>query len=361
MAIDNLQQLTYVIISVAFAIGTSSIILRLYSRWRLEFFGRDELVAVFLLCINGMQQAILYTLLHYGSGVHLRELSTYQWENIIKWFFIEDVIYMFVHWTLKQAILVSYLRLSPQRSFRNTVYGAMILNALFTIANWLLAFLQCRPLEAIFYPGEYPNAKCIGTYVVLMVPTGLNVIMDIILMILPIPTVMKLQTNAKRHATLGAICFGGLSLVTLLCRFYVQKQIVTSSDTTWVMGRMVIVTAIEIEIGMVVANLPALGTLVPNLTNSFHDSHKLPDSSKPRSDGAQNRKNGGSRISRAEPPSLEELGATLTGSEEKLLGMGSGKVNITVTTNVDVASMRVPSGVDEYIDHFDELRKPSDD
>lgn len=50
MAIENIQPLTYAVISVAFAIGTFSILLRLYCRgFMLKTFGRDDAVAVFLL------------------------------------------------------------------------------------------------------------------------------------------------------------------------------------------------------------------------------------------------------------------------------------------------------------------------
>lgn len=48
MAIENLQPLAYVVASVAFAIGTCSIFLRLYCRWRLRLFGCDDFVAVAL-------------------------------------------------------------------------------------------------------------------------------------------------------------------------------------------------------------------------------------------------------------------------------------------------------------------------
>lgn len=48
MAVDNLRPLAYVIISIAFALGTVSILLRLYCRWRLRTLGRDDAAAVFL-------------------------------------------------------------------------------------------------------------------------------------------------------------------------------------------------------------------------------------------------------------------------------------------------------------------------
>lgn len=49
----------------------------------------------------------------------------------------------------------------------------MALNTMFTITNWLLAFLQCIPFEAILHSADYPNAKCIDEDVVLMLPSAL--------------------------------------------------------------------------------------------------------------------------------------------------------------------------------------------
>lgn len=56
MTLVNLQPVTYVIISIAFAFGTASIFLRLYCRWRLQIFGRDDAVAIFLF-VRGVYQS----------------------------------------------------------------------------------------------------------------------------------------------------------------------------------------------------------------------------------------------------------------------------------------------------------------
>lgn len=49
MAIENLQPIAYVVISITFALGTASIFLRLYCRvFMVKIFGRDDAVAVFL-------------------------------------------------------------------------------------------------------------------------------------------------------------------------------------------------------------------------------------------------------------------------------------------------------------------------
>lgn len=90
MAIENLQPLAYAIATIAFALGTCSIFLRLYCRWRLQTFGWDDGMAVLLFVgishmhwdyasrrmltcylrqfVNGVQHAIVYIFLYNGSG-----------------------------------------------------------------------------------------------------------------------------------------------------------------------------------------------------------------------------------------------------------------------------------------------------
>lgn len=80
---------------------------------------------------------------------------------------------MFVHFTVKMAFLVFYLRLSPKKNFKFTVYATMTICTVFLIVEWLLAFLQARPLAAMFNQQAYPDAKYLSQYVVQMIPTAL--------------------------------------------------------------------------------------------------------------------------------------------------------------------------------------------
>ena len=228
MALVNLRPVTYVIISIAFALGTASIFLRLYCRWRLQIFGRDDAVAIFLFvrgmscvrwsdadksssstrcsrasstysflmgvgceldhprslksganCIRPADQTPPGTLEHIQKvlaqidtflAIERRSADTH---TSLQWLFVEEVFYMFVHFTLKQAFLVFYLRLSPRRDFHMVIYGTMAMCTMFLAVEWLLAFLQAQPLAAMFHPESYPNAKFLSQYVVQMVPTAL--------------------------------------------------------------------------------------------------------------------------------------------------------------------------------------------
>ncbi|KAJ5519802.1 hypothetical protein N7463_000255 [Penicillium fimorum] len=292
------------------------------------------MVAIFLFFVNAMQQTILYIFLSYGRGLPSSQAPPGMMLHITQWLFIEEVFYMFVHFTLKQAFLVFYLRLSPKRSFQLAVYGTMVMCTLFLVVEWLLAFLQAQPLAAMFHPEAYPNAKHLSQYVVQMIPTALNAFSDIIILILPIPTVLSLQMSTRRKvAVLGIICFGFLSVVTALCRFVVQKQLITDPDTSYIMGRMIIVAAIEIQIAVIAVNLPALWSLFTKLIGSSHDLTSYEDR------GVHNLSSLKGR-SKKSLKSHDGFGATLTSSEENLMrqqGANNSK-HIRVMTNVGITS-----------------------
>lgn len=166
-----------------------------------------------------------------------------------------------------------------------------------------------------------------------------------IILVLPVPTVLSLQMSTRRKlAVLGVICFGSLAVITGLCRFAVQKQLISEPDTSYIMGRMVIVAGIEIEVAVVAVNLPALRSLFTSLKGSSHEpsGYQYGHGHRLSSLGSQSQARRGRRIG----PRQHELGATLTGSEEELMRQGESKIH--VVTNVDIQSHQVDdkAGID---------------
>lgn len=92
-------------------------------------------------------------------------------DTIGKWLFVEELFYMITHWTIKMTFLIFYLRLSPNNTFRVWCFATMGLNTAFMVINWLLAVLQCIPLDEYFHPGTHPGAKCIDKGVLLLGPS----------------------------------------------------------------------------------------------------------------------------------------------------------------------------------------------
>src|ERR1700761_9380736 len=92
--------------------------------------------------------------------------------NIVpfQWLFVEEIFYFFVHWTIKQTFLSFYLRFSRDPVFHRHIRLATGLNAAVIIVNWLLSFLQCIPFDAIMHRAAHPDAKCINSLIIFLVP-----------------------------------------------------------------------------------------------------------------------------------------------------------------------------------------------
>lgn len=85
--------------------------------------------------------------------------------------FVEEIYYIWMHWIIKMAFLLFYLRFAT-RLFKTLVYCTMGLNMLFTIIIWLIGFLQCIPLDALFHPAAHPTVKCLDNSVLAYVPAA---------------------------------------------------------------------------------------------------------------------------------------------------------------------------------------------
>lgn len=177
----------------------------------------------------------------------------------------------------------------------------------------------------------------------------------------------------RKVAVLSVIAFGSSSVIIACFRLIPLLELNSSPDTSWVLGEMVIVAALEIQFAVVAVNLPSLKALWMRITGgssagsgpskSNSKGYKL--SSLDRN-GAQSAavgpwgKGGRSKGSRGSITRLEN-GITTTESEEELFRQGGttlqlpiqGKKDdsgaIKVTTNVDIKTAStdkasVPSG-----------------
>ncbi|KAF2202070.1 hypothetical protein GQ43DRAFT_10513 [Delitschia confertaspora ATCC 74209] len=267
-AIQNLQPLAYAVASVTFFFGTITIFLRFYCRLLLlRTWGWDDWISVLIFLVSIGQQIILYMFLHYGCGLHIAVLDGYHGEQIIKWLFIEEVFYYCVHFVIKNAFLFFYLRLSPDKNFRLMVFLGFGTNAAIFVINVLMAFFQCVPMDEIFHPGTHPNAFCIEKLVLLIVPSILNIFQDLYILLLPIRTVWGLQMSLRRKiAVLSIIGFGASAVLVAALRLIPLFEMNSSPDLSFVLGKMVIVAAVEVQLAIVAVNLPSLKALWTKLT-----------------------------------------------------------------------------------------------
>ncbi|KAH7389741.1 hypothetical protein DE146DRAFT_176020 [Phaeosphaeria sp. MPI-PUGE-AT-0046c] len=365
MRLTTLQPLAYAVAYVTFFFGIVSTVLRFYCRqYVLKIWGLDDYIAVVILVLVIGQQLVLHMFLYWGCGLHVDALSVVQQLEILKWLFIEEVVYYTVHWVIKSAFLFFYLRLSPNKTFRIFVYIGIGLNASIWIINVLLACFQCIPFDEILHPGTHPGAVCISRLVLLIVPSVLNIFEDLYILILPISTVWSLQMSVRRKiAVLSIIAFGSSSVIIACFRLIPLLDLNSNPDVSWVLGKMVIVAALEIQFAVVAVNLPSLKALWMRITGGSSSGSGPASDSKGYRLSSMGRKGAGSAAdgrwgrsgrSKGSHGSITQLerGVTSTESEEELFRQGGTSLQlpsqggqdisgaIKVTTNVDVKTTK---------------------
>ena len=100
----------------------------------------------------------------------------------------------------KLSILALYLRLSPKKYFRATVYALIGLTASYSVAYVFAMIFRCKPVAA-GWDVSIVDPQCSNMLTVMMVLSIANIIMDIVILTLPIPVSLR----GGRHA-------GGLEL-----------------------------------------------------------------------------------------------------------------------------------------------------
>ena len=135
-----------------------------------------------------------------GVGRHLEAVLATHPEGIVAWaksLYALEWLYLTSVALPKMSILFLYLRILTNRHARLTCY--VLLWAVGAIwLSFMIAFnLQCIPL-AYQWDKTIPGGHCFHVDAFFKATSIPNIVTDIIMLILPIPTVLNLQTTTIR-------------------------------------------------------------------------------------------------------------------------------------------------------------------
>lgn len=175
------------------------------------------------------------------------------------------------------AFLLFYLRFATAKIFRNLVYCTMALNTLSAVSTWTIYCLQCIPLDAYFHPELHPTVKCLDKSILAFVPaafvshllhsmgkrelTEQNVFIDILIVVLPIRPLWKIQVSLrKRLMLISIVSLGAIVVLISSLRMIVLQEFQRGTDFTYTLGKLIIISSIEIDVAIIAANGPSLKT-----------------------------------------------------------------------------------------------------
>ncbi|KAL2206744.1 hypothetical protein CC79DRAFT_1292489 [Sarocladium strictum] len=245
-------------------IALTTLILRMYVRLaivrRCKF--DDWLMCVAMIFGIGVTVCVILASQFYGWDVHVWDLKPDQLSQGRQASIAAQTMFIFASGLAKVSILVSYLRIAPLDSwFRRLTYwtiGLVVaLMPIFLIVLWT----QCNP------PGDYWDFKdghnCIDEGPPLMAQTTLSVITDLIVYVLPLPTLVGVRLPTfQRIVLLGVFSLGFIVVLAGCFRTYWIYEVVTQTyDVTWHGYMLWIWTAVEVNSGVICGCVPTLRPL----------------------------------------------------------------------------------------------------
>lgn len=107
------------------------------------------------------------------------------------------------------AILVLYHRIIPSQTFRRCVYVMMVYCVATSIAVWIPSLVVCRPIR--YFWDKSVAGYCSSALPALTANFVINLVADIVILIMPVPTFFGLHIPWKQK--LGLILIFALGIL----------------------------------------------------------------------------------------------------------------------------------------------------
>lgn len=187
----------------------------------------------------------------------------------------------------KISVCLTYLRLFPSNT--NMIFSWTMITyvVLWNIIISTLYIVQCSPIES-FWDFTITKKKCLDARALITISMALNALSDVIVFLWPIMPLwgMRLPLRKRMHL-ISVFAFGVLtSLAGILKTVYAQSYF-TEWDITWHADKIIIMFAIEYNVGIMSGCLPCLRPfLAMVLPQYFHSSSSAEHQTQKRSEGS---------------------------------------------------------------------------
>ncbi|KAI1827833.1 hypothetical protein F4861DRAFT_291365 [Xylaria intraflava] len=237
------------------AVSSIVIALRFWSRWLLHrnllLDASDWLVFVAWACLTTTN--ITWAVgTKYGIGQHSVVVSDLRKVQILA--VTGEAVYVLAIAFIKFSILALYSKIFPSQKFRYVVWGVTVFIGGWAMASAMVAVFQCTPIGYVWRPGV--QGFCMDLGLKNLISGVANIVTDIIIVAMVIPFVWNLRImKQKKWWFVWTFAVGSSACVASIVRLLYSIK-VGSSDGTWDAAPAVIVSAVEITVGMLAISIP---------------------------------------------------------------------------------------------------------
>ncbi|RSL92461.1 hypothetical protein CEP52_013817 [Fusarium oligoseptatum] len=242
------------------AIGIAAVILRLTARLKARArLGLDDYCVMAALTFAIGTAILCIISVPYGGGKHLWVVTLDEFTTLWKMTYAFVLIYATCVSLTKASILLYYRRIFGANWAHHVCMGLVVSYWVSITIAW---FSGCRPVTYFWEQFTKPTAKgyCMNTSLFYFINGICAMLIDIAILIVPMPTLYKLQMPLRQKIAVGAILLlGAFVCVASIIRIIAMDKLVKADDFTWRMAQVFIWSCCEPFVGIVCACLPTYG------------------------------------------------------------------------------------------------------
>lgn len=141
----------------------------------------------------------LFVVRDYGLGKDMWTIPFDDIRQILKLFFIEEEMYCVCIAAIKVSMLCLYLNIFPNRGLRIATYIVLAITLVWAIVSFFVLLFSCNPISYYWnmWDGEH-SGKCIDHDSILLAHSSVNIVLDVLIVAIPMPTLAKLHMRLEK-------------------------------------------------------------------------------------------------------------------------------------------------------------------
>jgi hypothetical protein len=231
----------------------------------------------------------------------------------------------------KLTLCFFYYRLSPSRWYQYTVYFTGFLCTTSLVGIWFSVLFACKPIAAGWDVRLSVDADCINRPPIYITQAAFGCVTDLMLLLLPVPTVIGLQMSTRQKlGLLGLFAIGSITLVTSIVRLVLLLPSLSNPDQSWSLAEGCLWVIIEANLLIMCGSLPTLRVFLKNVAPRVLGDRSQDKPSQQDSASFGLRTFGGSNGPRRKFDTLVELEHDMRFNRTSLRPEGLGKTDVKV-------------------------------
>jgi HAMP domain-containing protein len=233
----------------------------------------------------------------------------------------------------KLTLCFFYFRLSPSRWYQYSVYFTGIICTISLVGIWFSVIFACKPIAAGWDVRLSVDADCINRPPIYITQAAFGSVTDLMLLLLPIPTVVGLQMSTRqKFGLLGLFAIGSITLITSIVRLVLLLPSLSNPDQSWSLAEGCLWVIVEANLLIMCGSLPTLRVFLKNVAPRVlgDRSQNKPSGENSASASFGLRTFGGSNGPRRRFDTLVELEHDVHFNRNSLRPEGMGKKDVKV-------------------------------